>query len=122
MRNFAACLLEDEALWLGLQAVEAGRGAEIHAALLEMEDSHRRIRRLHGRTPPDFSLAEGNDASSASAPPFLFHQAPLGLLVRAGGASARLILLAPEDFAAATGAPPPEPIRPGDGYGGWRLP
>lgn len=127
-RSFAACLLHDEALWLGLHSLNPQRAVHLRVVIVDQSSvghSTPRAQRLRAAIPPAFALTEEetvDEDTGASARPRLFWHPPCQLAVRAGGTGARLFLLDQDAFASATGAAAPPPARPEHGYRGWRLP
>ena len=128
IRSFAACLPNDEALWLGVHSLDRTTAEDLHVAVLERAGEPlvaSGASRVCLSVPPAFALGQRPTTHSHVQPrsaPRLFTEAPCRLAVRAHQTSVRLFLLVPDAFAVATGETPPSAIHPEDGYRGWRLP
>jgi hypothetical protein len=106
-------LAEDEGFWIGI--LDSATPIEIRALL--HDGSARFVAKLSGTNAVVPGILEPDQRyrvlarSSASA-----------LSVGASGELATVELVTPLEYSRRSGSPPPEPLDPSAGYGGWRLP
>lgn len=117
--DFLLPVPDGEAFWIGIMSSVA---RDLDAVVLEAVGADGRTRLPSERPTPELAVVGGIPLAGGRWAP-LDRGSLAALELSVGGQGSAIVRLAdPASWAAATGQPPPAPLDPDGGYGGWRLP